>query len=293
MIGERDGAIAQALAYVDDCLPPNDRRDFEKKMACDPSVGDRVRMWLAQNQAIRAAFGEAEPRVGRAPASARDFSRRPPDPGAAARFIQERRRAPRAGAPAVAGRQGQEAFQPSVDFGNGRIGRLRRAGLATLGALLILPASVGPGSHERAAHFADAAIAAYRTYVADRRQAVELASSDPKTLERWFALQFFRPIDVPDLAAAGYALVGGRVTLGAEGPAAFALYVNGEGERIGLMVEPSDSPDMTGSIFDSSGDIGAVSIAARAPAALTAVGRKPTSHLVEFARSAEAAPSSP
>jgi anti-sigma factor RsiW len=284
VIGERDGAIAQALAYVDDCLPPNDRRDFEKKMACDPSVGDRVRVWLAQNQAIRAAFGEAEPRVGRSPVSARDFSRRPPDPGAAARFIQERRRAPRAGASAIGGRQGQEACQPSVDFGNGLIGRLRRVGLAALGALLILPASVGPGSHERAAHFADAAIAAYRT--------VELASSDPKVLERWFAPQFFRPIDVPDLAAAGYALVGGRVTPGAEGPAAFALYVNGEGERIGLMVEPSDSPDIARSIFDSTGDIAAVSIAARAPAALTAVGRKPTSNLVEFARSAGAAPSS-
>jgi anti-sigma factor RsiW len=294
MIEGRDSAIATALAYVDDCLPPGDRLEFERKMAGDCEIADRVQIWLAQNEAIRAAFSESDPRRARGRAGGRDFSARP-DPKRASRFIEDVRR----GARPVASLS-LEAGRPAV----GAFGRAdpratlarhaRRAGLVALGALLVLAAGVGPGSGERATRFAAAAVAVYRTYVSDRRQAVELATSDAATLERWFDPQFYRPIVVPNFAGSGFALVGGRVVPGAEGPAAFALYMNAEGERIGLLVEPSDSPAALRPVFESSGDIAAVStIAARDPAALTVVGKKGTSHLAELAQFAGAAPSAP
>jgi anti-sigma factor RsiW len=167
-----------------------------------------------------------------------------------------------------------------------------RLGMVAVAALLILVATAGPDPRERAAHFADAAIAAYRTYVGDRRQAVEFVTSDAKALERWLSPQFLQPIDVPDLAGAGFALIGGRVTPGAEGPAAFALYANAEGERTGLMVEPFESPEMTKPISRSTGEVTAVSIAVRAPASLTVVGREATPHLIELARLAGASSAS-
>ncbi|HXW18933.1 MAG TPA: hypothetical protein VEK35_00330, partial [Roseiarcus sp.] len=135
-------------------------------------------------------------------------------------------------------------------------------------------------------------IAAYRTYIGNRRQAVEFVTNDTKALERWFSPQFFRPIDIPNLSGSGFALVGGRVTPGAEGPAAFALYVNAEGGRIGLMVEPLESPEAMKPMFRSTAEFSAVSIAARAPSALTVVGPEATPHLIELAGVAAASSAS-
>jgi anti-sigma factor RsiW len=295
MIEGRHSAIAAALAYVDDCLPPSDRLEFERKMAGDSEIAKRVQIWLAQNEAIRAAFSESDPRRTRARAGGRDFSVRP-DRERASRFIEELRRGARPIASlSVAARRPGVATVGRADPRAPLVARhLRRAGLVALGALLVLAAGVGPGSQERATRFAAAAVAAYRTYVSDRRQAIELATSDARTLERWFDPQFYRPIVVPSFAGSGFALIGGRVVPGAEGPAAFALYMNAEGERVGLLVEPSDSPAASRPVFESSGDIAAVStIAARDPAALTVVGKKGTSHLAELAQFAGASRSTP
>jgi anti-sigma factor RsiW len=296
MIEGRDSSIAMALAYVDDCLPPSDRLEFERKMAGDPEISDRVQIWLAQNEAIRAAFSESDRRGARARRVGRDFSVRPRDPERASRFIEELRR----GAPPIASLRVVARKRPApvtaapADPRAALARHLRRAGLVALGALLFLAAGVGPGPRERATRFAGAAVAAYRTYVSDRRQATEVATSDSRTLERWFDPRFYRPIVVPNFAGSGFALVGGRVVPGAEGPAAFAIYMNAEGERIGLMVEPSDSPAISRPVFESSVDIAAVlTVAARDSAALTVVGKKGTSHLAELARFAGAVGSAP
>jgi len=291
VIAERDSAIAEALAYVDDCLPPGDRRDFERKMASDRKVADRVEVWLAQNEAIRSAFRDTERRIGRASVASRDFSGRPPDLDGAARIVGEMRRVRLTGAhPASAEKVRKTATR--ANLASLAFVRCLRLGLIAFAALLIVGATGGPDPRERAPHFADAAIAAYRTYVGNRRQAVEFVTSDAKALERWFSPQFFRQIDIPDLAGAGFALVGGRMTPGAEGPAAFALYVNAEGERIGLMVEPFESPETMKPIFRSTAELSAVSIAARALSALTVVGPEATPRLIELAGVAAASSAS-
>ena len=49
-------AIADAHAYVDNCLPAEARRAFEARLDEDPELRRRVETWQAQNEAIRAAY---------------------------------------------------------------------------------------------------------------------------------------------------------------------------------------------------------------------------------------------
>ena len=48
--------LADLHAYVDDCLEPDERLSFEKRMAQDPALARRAAAWRAQNSAIRAAL---------------------------------------------------------------------------------------------------------------------------------------------------------------------------------------------------------------------------------------------
>ena len=55
--------LADLHGFVDDCLEPDQRLAFEKRMAEDPALAHRATMWRAQNSAIRSAFAGEGPRA--------------------------------------------------------------------------------------------------------------------------------------------------------------------------------------------------------------------------------------
>jgi anti-sigma factor RsiW len=80
------------------------------------------------------------------------------------------------------------------------------------------------------------AIEAYHTYALDMVSPVEIDASRQPFLTNWLSRRVGVMIDVPDLSIERLKLLGGRLTPGERGPAAFLLYETAGGERIGLMI---------------------------------------------------------
>jgi anti-sigma factor RsiW len=78
------------------------------------------------------------------------------------------------------------------------------------------------------------AIAAYRTFSVEVRHPVEVDAGQEAHLVQWLSKRLGRQLVVPDLAAAGFRLMGGRLLPAEDGPAAQFMYENGNGERLTL-----------------------------------------------------------
>jgi anti-sigma factor RsiW len=252
--GPRGAASADMLAYVDDSLPSQERRALEARLVHDSDARSQIVRWLAQNEAIRAAFAASPPRpfaadgVGlkrlsfaaerkihgaRGPLESDDSPSRPSPNGSLASDLRKTVAvAAPIQAPTIAGRRWFAVA--------------RRASVALLGAAAILAASAAVFSDEPAVAAAKAGIGAYRTFAGNGARAVEIATSDRAALTKWFAPQIGRLAPVPDLSGAGLALLGGRIVPGAAAPAAFLVYETGDRERIGLAIEAIDSPPASG-----------------------------------------------
>ncbi len=78
------------------------------------------------------------------------------------------------------------------------------------------------------------ALAAYRIYSVEVRHPVEVAASQEAQLVQWLSRRLGRTLVVPDLTAAGFQLMGGRLLPARSGPAAQFMYQNAEGNRLEL-----------------------------------------------------------
>src|SRR6516164_3353485 len=78
------------------------------------------------------------------------------------------------------------------------------------------------------------AIAAHRTFSVEVRHPVEVDAGQEAHLVQWLSKRLGRPLIVPDLAAAGFRLMGGRLLPAEDGPAAQFMYENGNSERLTL-----------------------------------------------------------
>jgi anti-sigma factor RsiW len=72
----------------------------------------------------------------------------------------------------------------------------------------------------------------------DRSHSVELDAADKAELVSWIASRIGRTVAVPDLEAAGYTFMGGRVVATPRGAAGLLMYNNGQGQRLAVMVRP-------------------------------------------------------
>ncbi|MCR4268171.1 anti-sigma factor [Nitratireductor sp. ZSWI3] len=90
----------------------------------------------------------------------------------------------------------------------------------------------------------DRAVAAHNLYVGEVIHPVEVAGTQEDHLAAWLSKRLDRAITIPDLRAAGFDLVGGRLLPDGRGPAAQFMYEDESGRRVTLYVKPTpESPD--------------------------------------------------
>jgi anti-sigma factor RsiW len=126
-----------------------------------------------------------------------------------------------------------------------RLGARRRARLG-IAAAMLLAFGMGGGagwqardmrSGQAALPMADA-VAAYRQYVDADAPPMEFDASRADDLQRWLHRHFGEAGRVPDLRAAGYRLMGGRLLSTEQGAAAMLVYQDGSGARVGFYLRP-------------------------------------------------------
>jgi anti-sigma factor RsiW len=98
-------------------------------------------------------------------------------------------------------------------------------------AMRLIPSSSPVASNARTIT-ADA-IAAYKVFSVEVRHPVEVDVAQEAHLVQWLSKRLGQPLVVPDLRAAGFRLMGGRLLPAENGPAAQFMYENGK-ERVTL-----------------------------------------------------------
>lgn len=196
---------AELHAWVDGRLPPGRRAAVEERLRIDPEAARRVRAWSEQRDLLRALHANVleEP----APTHLVDAAQR----------LQQR---------------------------GTRMARWQRWG--GMAAALLLAFGVGWASHgewqsragraQPVASFARQAVAAHVVYLPEVRHPVEVEAAQQQHLVQWLSRRLDRPLKIPDLAPAGYELVGGRLLPGDGGARAQFMFQNAAGERVTLYV---------------------------------------------------------
>jgi anti-sigma factor RsiW len=85
----------------------------------------------------------------------------------------------------------------------------------------------------------------YLAYAPDRARPVEVRASEGAQLVQWASNRLQKNVKVPDLATAGYRLMGGRVVPTSNGPAAMFMYDNDRGERLVVLTRPTTTDQGT------------------------------------------------
>lgn len=120
---------------------------------------------------------------------------------------------------------------------------------------LIASSPRGLASAEARTVTADA-ISAYRTFSVEIRHPVEVDVSHEAHLVQWLSKRLGRPLVVPNLTAAGFQLMGGRLLPTENGSAAQFMYQNGKGGRLTLYLRSGIGGD-TAFRYHEDADIGA------------------------------------
>ena len=202
---------AELHAYVDGRLDAARRSSVEARLAQDAEASERVRAWKLQRHALRTLHPEmlVEPVPAHLLQAAQQLHRR------SSRFAQWQR-------------WGGMAAAVLLAFGLGWGGHAQWQSWQ------------GRGPTPTVAAFAHQAVSAHAVYLPEVRHPVEVEAAQQQHLVQWLSKRLNRQLKVPNLAASGYDLVGGRLLPGDRGARAQFMYQNAAGERVTLYVGAVD-----------------------------------------------------
>lgn len=102
---------------------------------------------------------------------------------------------------------------------------------------------LGADSEVGIAALANEASYSYAVFGSDPVRAVEVSADDQDGLVRWMENRLARRVHVPDLAGAGFQLIGGRIVATQNGPAGLLMYDDTAGRRIAILMRPMIEQD--------------------------------------------------
>lgn len=205
MMGDRPISEDDLHAYIDGVLDEGRREAVRRYLNAHPEAQRRVAAYSEQGQALRDALAP--------------LADQPLPPELSLKSIVERRRN------ALAGRR-QVAAAAAILCIGGLSGWFAREAVSP-------PAR---GIHALGREAVDN----YMVYASDADRPVELASDQRTTLTRWVSERLDTPIQAPDLQAAGYRFIGGRLVTTPNGPAALFIYEGAAAERLAIMMRPME-----------------------------------------------------
>jgi anti-sigma factor RsiW len=224
-------------AYVDEALDVQRRREVREYLAHHPEAAREVDAYALHRQALRAALA---PVAGEPLPPALNL----------ARMVQ-------------AHAQQQQDTQQDLLAQRGsshRVDRLNRSWPWGMAAAVVFALGLGAGAgwslrggmpadgDAGIAALAREATRSYAVYASDTTRPVEMGPSQRAELVSWVSSRLGRKVAIPDLAAAGYAFIGGRLVMTEHGPAGLFMYDDAHGTRLALTVRPmtvdTDTPVM-------------------------------------------------
>ena len=213
---------ADLHAFVDAQLPAERLREIEAYLAVRPEEAQRLDAYRAQKRQLHALFDpvldeQAPQRLLRA---ARPKSLTPtPTPW----YLQRL-----AAGVAIAVISGATGF--------GLRGNLPASGSDDAGRMAAAVPAQGGITLVSASGFAQRAAVAHAVYSPDARRPVEVDAAHEDQLVAWLSKRMGAPMKPPHLQAQGYALEGGRLLPGGQGPVAQFMYRNELGSKLTLYV---------------------------------------------------------
>jgi anti-sigma factor RsiW len=203
MTGDRPISEEDLHGFIDGMLDPARREAVQRYLDAHPETAARIATYRSQGEALRAAL---------APFADQPL---PAELGLKSLVEAQRRRFARnrqiAAAVAILCTGGFAGW-----FGNQSLSAPTR------------------GVHA----LAQEAVDNYHVYAADAHRPVELTPDERATLVRWVSERLGAPVDAPDLRAAGYRFLGGRLVTTPNGPAALFVYEGEAADRLAVMARP-------------------------------------------------------
>lgn len=203
MTGQRLISEDDLHAFVDGVLDAGQHEAVQRYLDANPDAAARIAAYRTQGDALRDAL--------------RPFVQQPLPAGLTLRAMIEGRRA--------------------------RLTRRRQ--FAAAAAILCIGGLTGWFGHQALSApphgvraLAREAVDNYAVYASDIRRPVELAPAQRPILVQWVSERLGAPVEAPNLQAAGYRFLGGRLVTTPNGPAALFVYEGAVADRLTVMMRP-------------------------------------------------------